>query len=303
MQNSVDLVQFKELRSLDWRGLSHWEDFESVRKCIEARGHQIQSLTLDLVDWKGAQETWDRKFLGRRPPIAAFQGTLQPGAPFPSSEITQQFLLQQAQQVQQALQFASTLGPPKKVHNFFLEEVLKVSPGDRKVVFSSLKKLDLSFVSFYPNNMEMAYAFNVEGLQSLRLRDCRGSLDWFNSMKLKGLKSLELAFDRYDCRRDSPIYITETICNVVQHASRLESFFLMLVQPIDWNILTNTLSSNLHIKRLVMHRLVSENGGHDHIDRDIPWSSDLEPLLQGKQLTCFGTSTPVTKLVCINCRS
>ncbi|KAL4915744.1 hypothetical protein BDW62DRAFT_187834 [Aspergillus aurantiobrunneus] len=48
-QYAVDLVQFRKLRSLDWKGLNRYNDFESVRECIRAHGHQIQLLTLDIL--------------------------------------------------------------------------------------------------------------------------------------------------------------------------------------------------------------------------------------------------------------
>ncbi len=57
-QYSVDLVQFTTLQSLTWRGLSRFEDFESVRKCITTNGKQMKSLTLDLINWTRAKSTY-----------------------------------------------------------------------------------------------------------------------------------------------------------------------------------------------------------------------------------------------------
>ncbi|PYI05844.1 hypothetical protein BO78DRAFT_461606 [Aspergillus sclerotiicarbonarius CBS 121057] len=57
-QYLVDLVPFRELRSLDWKGLNRYNDFMSVRECIKSHGHQIQSLTLDLLTWVRAEKTW-----------------------------------------------------------------------------------------------------------------------------------------------------------------------------------------------------------------------------------------------------
>lgn len=54
----VELVQFRQLRYLDWRGLNRFDDFQSVKECIKAHGHQIQSLTLDLLTWTRAEEIW-----------------------------------------------------------------------------------------------------------------------------------------------------------------------------------------------------------------------------------------------------
>jgi hypothetical protein len=58
MQYFVDLAHFTKLQSLTWRGLSRFDDFESVGKCIMTNGRPITSLTLDLIDWTTAEEIW-----------------------------------------------------------------------------------------------------------------------------------------------------------------------------------------------------------------------------------------------------
>lgn len=52
----VDLVQFKELRSLSWLGLLRYHDLDAVRRGIAVHGHQMTSLTLGFVDWQRAQQ-------------------------------------------------------------------------------------------------------------------------------------------------------------------------------------------------------------------------------------------------------
>ncbi|KAL4909752.1 hypothetical protein BDW74DRAFT_173247 [Aspergillus multicolor] len=58
----IDLVQFSELRPIEWKGLSRYTDFESLRARIQAHGHKIQSLTLDLLNWDRAEKTWSDGF-------------------------------------------------------------------------------------------------------------------------------------------------------------------------------------------------------------------------------------------------
>lgn len=260
-QYLVDLVQFGELRSLDWRGLNQYQDFESVRQCIEAHGHQIRSLTLDLLTWVRAEKIWADGFRQQTPQ------------------------------------------PTRTPDNFFSKSVLNVHPGDETVVFSSLENLDLSAVSFDHTGMEMAYAFNIERLKSLRLRNCPASLDWLrmilNSGKPMNLRSLELVLDLNSLRRDAHTHITETLCNFIHHVSDLESLYLMLPEPIDWTSLTDRLSNHRHLKRFVMHHLV-DRGGQDLIDGGIPWPLQLEHILQERPLTCFGSSIPPGELVCID---
>lgn len=262
-QYLVDLVQFKGLQSLEWRGLNRYDDFESVRECIQVHGHQIQSLTIDILFWDRAERIWADGF---------------------------------RKQIYQHVRIPD---------NFFAQRVLNVQPGDQRIVFPSLKSLHLSAVSFYHTGMEMIYAFNIEHLKSLKLRNCPGSLDWlqliFDYGKTMKLKSLELALNRSSRQRGAFTLTTETISKFIQHVYGLESLYLMLPEPIDWTTLTDRISSHCNLKRFVMHHLV-DTGGHEFIDGDIPWSFRLEHILQGRQLTCFGTSMLPGPLVCINRR-
>lgn len=54
----MNLVQFKELKILDWRGLHRYDDFESIRDCIHVHGHQITTFALDLISWDTAEDVW-----------------------------------------------------------------------------------------------------------------------------------------------------------------------------------------------------------------------------------------------------
>ncbi|RAL03401.1 uncharacterized protein BO80DRAFT_376327 [Aspergillus ibericus CBS 121593] len=256
-QYLVDLVQFRRLRSLDWKGLHRYDDFKAVRDCIKVHGHQIQSLTLDLLIWDRAEEIWTDGFR------------------------------------------QSSSQPTRVPDNFFSQRVLNLHPGAKKIILSSLENLHLSAVSFKHTDMEMAHAFNIEHLKSLKLRNCPGSLDWVrrihNAGKPMELKSFELGFDLDSLGKDGYTHITETICNFVQHVPNLESLYLMLPEPMNWTTLTDRLSNHRYLKLSVMHHL-TDRGGQYLIDGDLAWPLHLENILQRTHLTCFGSSIPARTL-------
>lgn len=70
----------------------------------------------------------------------------------------------------------------------------------------------------------------------------------------------------------------------------------MLPEPFDWDSLAFTISTCTCLKSLVMHHLI-DRGGQNLIDGGIPWPSYLGDVLQAKELTCFGSSTPPDELV------
>ncbi|PYI34180.1 hypothetical protein BP00DRAFT_423472 [Aspergillus indologenus CBS 114.80] len=255
-QYSVDLVQFIGLRTLVWKGLNRYSDFESVKDCIRVRGHQIISLTLDLVKWDRAEVVWTNGF--RR---------------------------------------QSTGSVPD---NFFARQVLNAQPGDETIRFRNLKHLHLSAVSFCCAGAEMLCSFNFRNLYTLKLRNCPGSLEWLqlvlSSEELLRLRSFELALDLNCLQRDDYMRITETICKFIQQAPKLEELYLMLPEPFDWAALTSTISSSwFDLTCFVMHHLV-DRGGQDLVDGGIPLPSHLEQVLQGRQLACYGCSTPPGEL-------
>ena len=269
-QFTVDLVPFEELRSLDWKGMVRYTDFESFKACTQAHGRQLQSLTLDIHDWNAVMAYWDSGYKRWHHQYLGF------------------------------------------LTNFFLERVLNLHPGDRKVLFGFLENPQLSDISFHRAEIEMAYAFNIESLKSLKLENCHGSHFWLRTMlhhrDPMNLKSLEPQFDRstiYQEEEDGPVRGAEypghreTICDFVHYVSGLESLYLLLpaVFKFDWATLAEKLSGHCHLKRLVLHTLVekgkterSEHSKHsdgspwDLIDGDIPWFLPLERLLQGNKL-------------------
>jgi hypothetical protein len=255
-QYCVDLVQFKDLKALAWRGLNRYSDFESVKDCFGALGHQLSSLTLDLVNWDRAMKIWADGF--RR---------------------------HNAQNVPD---------------NFFAQNVLNISPRDKGVLFQSLEHLHLSGVSFCHAGAQMLHSFNIECINSLELRNCPGSLDLLEQALTSGktlkLRELELSLDINCLQRPAHVRSTEIVCEFIQHVHHLEVLHLMLPEPFDWGSLAYAISTCTCLKSLVMHYLV-DRGGLYLIDGGISWPSYLEDVLQVKQLTCFGLSTPPVELV------
>ncbi|KAJ5737791.1 uncharacterized protein N7483_002916 [Penicillium malachiteum] len=62
-QNAVDLVQFKKLQSLNWKGLNPFGNYKALSACIKAHGHQIRSLTLDILSDIHEDHKWLRSYL------------------------------------------------------------------------------------------------------------------------------------------------------------------------------------------------------------------------------------------------
>ncbi|KAA8652800.1 uncharacterized protein ATNIH1004_001705 [Aspergillus tanneri] len=58
--------------------------------------------------------------------------------------------------------------------NYFAGDILRLSQGDEKLVFPTIKHLSLSGLSFTGAEREMAFAFNFKSLRSLKLRFCPG---------------------------------------------------------------------------------------------------------------------------------
>jgi hypothetical protein len=54
----VDLVKFDELRHLSWKGIGRQNEIDSSRDFIDRNGKVLENLTLDLIDWEKAEESW-----------------------------------------------------------------------------------------------------------------------------------------------------------------------------------------------------------------------------------------------------
>ncbi|KAF2174668.1 hypothetical protein K469DRAFT_756655 [Zopfia rhizophila CBS 207.26] len=57
-QYFVDFTPLTNLRSLSWKGLQRFDDFNSVGKFLSLNGNGIKALTLDLLDWEKAESIW-----------------------------------------------------------------------------------------------------------------------------------------------------------------------------------------------------------------------------------------------------
>ncbi|KAJ5716640.1 hypothetical protein N7493_008551 [Penicillium malachiteum] len=270
-QNAVDLVQFKKLESLSWKGFNSFGNYKSYSACIKAHGHQLKSLTLDELRDVKEYNKWLRSYLLHE------VGSLP------------------------------TASPP----NFTAQKVFNLERGSQRVIFDSLENLHLSSVSFANMGLEMLYAFNVEKLTSLRLRRCESSLKWLQEIlksgKAMSLKSFEFALSTSHqdiCTELATlgheylaIRMTEIICGFIRRNPGLENLSLMLPECFDWDTLADTLTSHHHrLARLVLHQLGGAPsmrfGMARLMETSIPWTLPLESLLQSSQLTSFGS--PVT---------
>ncbi|KAJ5737792.1 uncharacterized protein N7483_002917 [Penicillium malachiteum] len=269
-----DLVQLKKLQSLRWVGLNQYLDFESVSAFIKAYGHQLKSLTLDLLDGFG-EEMWTRGFLPH-------------GQTSEREKIPINFFAERVINV----------NPGDRRLVFDSLENLDLT----------------AVWCFYGMGYELIHAFNIENLKSLRLRRCPGSLRWLRkilksgkSMSLKSFEfsshtqSEELLHELKYLGGDKLNKITEVISGIIHHNVDLESIHLMLPSGIDWATLADTLlvSGHHRLVDIVMHPLhIASNPmsrlmvGSGHIVDDIlSWEgSSLKSLVQGSRLTCFGST-------------
>ena len=214
------LVQFKELRSLDWRGLTRHGDFESVKECIKAHGHRIQSLTLDLLSSNRAIRIWNDGF---------HQRTFLHGW---TNSFAQKVL---------------NVQPGDQKNVFLTLESLHLA-----VVSFYYAGMEMA----YTFNVEILKSLklrncpgSLDWLQPI-----------LNSGKKMSLKSLELAFDMISFDRSDSMHITETVSEFIHHNYGSETLCLMLPEPTGWATLTDTISSHCHLKRLTIHSLVNRGG-------------------------------------------
>ncbi|KAJ6007378.1 hypothetical protein N7540_011354 [Penicillium herquei] len=276
-QNAVDLVQFKKLQSLNWKGLNLFRNYKALSAFIKAHGHQIRSLTLDILWEVNEWHKWLHAYLIH-----------EEGLTFPA------------------------VFPP----NVLALKVLNLERGSRRVIFDSLENLHLSSVSFKNMGLEMLHAFNIEQLKSLSLQRCGTCWKWLREILRSGksmnLRSFEFtvypthsqvcnelwSLGQGDQRRE----MTEIMCGFIRHNPELENLYLMLPDDFNWATLADTLSSHHHLTHIVMHQLgaapSTNTGMTELMDTSIPWSVPLKSLLQGGQLTSFGSPTPPGDLVC-----
>ena len=258
---SVLLGEPNAIRSLSWKGLSRAHEFDSVRDCIEINGQGIETLVLDLVP--------PTRFLSscRKAESAYYDG-------------------RRRREQRDDLPV-----------NFFATDVLRVFPGEKRVVLPHLSVLSLSKVSFQAAAKEMQHALNITHLSSLKLQNCGYSLALLDTIvggnhKMR-LRSFELVIDKkantFQGARKKRHDVS--ISAFLDSFRGLEDLYLMITDPIDWGLISKSISNHTStLDRLITHG--SQHGvflaAHDPA---ILSCNELNDLYQGTNLTCIGTSS------------
>lgn len=191
----VELVQSRQLRYLDWRGLNRFNDFQSVKEGFKAHGHQIQSLTLDLLTWARAEEIW-----------ANGHSKLDPHhAGIPDNFFSQTVL------------------------NIHPADQKVVFPSLERLHLSAVSFYHTGVEMVHAFNIGHLKALKLRNCPGSL--DCLRTI--INSGKSMELVFLELALDVDSLQGDAYVNFTETMSKFIQRVSGLESLYLMVPRPID----------------------------------------------------------------------
>jgi hypothetical protein len=253
----VDLTPCTNLQSLSWRGIAHLNDFDTVRKCLVLNIKTIKHLILDLIDWTSAEHIWFRSYRWDRD-----------NKTFRSMP-----------------------------DNFFARKVLGIFEDKTPILLESLQSLTLSALSFSVSPTEMAHAFNMSNLHTLKLFNCPYSLDLL-------LKLANQTNDLIKCKSFELVLTTagsldwdETTENAVsaflQAFHGLEDLYLMLPETTKWKIiLESILYHEDTLQRLVLH-----NDGTYYGGPPLPVTC-LRQICHAKSLSCMGLAASMENVVC-----
>ncbi|KAJ6007377.1 hypothetical protein N7540_011353 [Penicillium herquei] len=272
-QNVVHLLHFKKLQYLRWIGLNQYFDFESVSAFIKAHGHQIKSLTLDLLD-DSSRETWAHGFL--------FYGET-----FKHEEMPVNFFAQRVINVNpgdRRLVFNS-------LENLDLSAVRFYGMGNELIHALNIENLKSLRLRRCPGSLRWLRKILKSG-KSMNLKSFEFSIP---------VETDELLLECKYLGEDGFNMITEVISGIILHNVKLESIRLMIPSDIDWDILTDALlvSGHHRLVDLVLHPLHDPSnllhrlaGGPGRVvDAVLSWKgSSLKSLLQGSRLNFFGST-------------
>lgn len=259
-QYFVDLAHFTKLQSLTWRGLSRFDDFESVGKCIMTNGRPITSLTLDLIDWTTAEEIWADRFSQRitqptRLPDNFFAGTL--------------FGIKAGEKVE----------PLPSLEHLSLPAVSFQSVRIEMAHALNMTRLRTLKLWNCPHSLDLLIAITVP-YETMNLRSFEFVIDPETSAN-QGLHS-------------EPDPALAVFLGAFQG---LEDIYLMLPGPLKWDIIIQAIGHHEPtLRRLVAHdRFESAYGGS--LDNNGTWHNGMEILHQFRTLRGIGTCMPPSILV------
>lgn len=264
-QYSVDLTQFIELQSLAWRGLSRFDDCESVATFISTNGKQLKSLTLDLIDWATAEDIWA---------LGMSHSTLHP------TMVPENF-------------FASNLLRIERGEN---QEML---PSLEYLSLSAVSFLLFEVELSHALNMNKLRTLKLHNCAySLGLLEVLSG-----SGRSTQLRSFELLVDPF-CRRKQGRHMDtcdQVVARFLKSFQGLEDIYLSLPNSPDWGVIADgILNHQSTLRRLVTsERILNDDG--DAVDGNGPLDEKYNRLYSSSTLAAVGTCTSVSVLVCYPC--
>jgi hypothetical protein len=157
-----------------------------------------------------------------------------------------------------------------KSHNFFARKVLGLTLGDKKQNFPALQTLSLAEVSFQCAEEEIAHAFSLVTVRSLKIRFCSGWQEFLEhssrSTPPKALKSLEIQYSIGQERGP----VEETISNFLETFQGLEQLAIGGIPGYETlDIWRSTLIHKATLKAFVNHqREINTEEDSSHFEED-----------------------------------
>ena len=251
----MNLKEFKEIRSLSWRGINEMSNFHSLRECIKVNEQGMETLVLDLIDWKEAERKYS---IGLKRTIGSISGYTHNFFAkdilglFPGDEKT-------------ILPHLSTLSLSAVSFQDATEEMLHA------LNICRLRSLRLWNC---PHSLDLLQTI-VGGGHNVTL------------------KSFELVVDA-DCNFEQETH-GETfhmiVCAFLSAFRGLEDLYLMFTPYMDWGRIGQSILGHVvTLDRLAIHERedVGGLGWTENIDSHISLSDGLADLYQNTNLTCIG---------------
>jgi hypothetical protein len=259
----LDLTEFSRIQSFTWRGLNRGDDFWSLGKFVNANAKGIKTLSLDLVDWEKAENTW-----------YDFQRAMLGGFP----DHPDNFFARKVLEVQRGE-----------------ENILFQS-------LNSLLLSAVSFELAEPEMMYAFNMCNLSTLRLWNCPSCLILLeDLIGMAKNIRLKSFELVIDPTCLASHTELGEREEgdiVARFLNAFHGLEDLSLMLTLPVNWDVIFKGILNHVStLRRLTIHNRDFHLEDFSCKDGSIPWSDQKGILFKDPRLSYIGTSGSPSQLV------
>ena len=262
---SIDLGKLKALRSLTWKGINKSNNFHSLGECIKVNKQGMETLVLDLIDWKGTEHEY---FDGLRRTNGSIES-------YTNNFFARDILELIPGDEKTILPHLSTLSLSAVSFQDAQEEMLHA------LNISRLRSLKLWNC---PHSLDLLQTI-VSGAHAMRLR------------------SFELVLDvgRYSEQEIHGDVFHRIISGFLNAFRGLEDVYLMLTDYTDWRTIFHAIMGHVStLDRLVTHERqdVGDEEWAAKVDSRMPLSKGLQDLYQNANLTCLGTCAQSCDWVC-----